>query len=327
MLLAGDIGGTHTRLALYDAPLVRSPLREDALPSRSFSSLEAAVQAFLGPRPPRLSAAAFGIAGPVVDGRVKTTNLPWQVDERKLAARLRIPKVRLINDLVAIAFGASSAPAKKLVRLQGGPSPRAKRATVAVLAAGTGLGEAALVSDGSRLVPCGSEGGHADFAPRTTLEWELFEFLALRVKGRVSYERVLSGPGLGNIYDFLRDKKRRKESAVVAKALSTSPDRNLSITEHGLAKASSVCREALEIFLGVYGAEAGNLALKFLATGGVFVAGGIAASLLPLLRQGAFLEAFLNKGRLRPLLEKVPLTVVPDSKVGLAGAARYASSL
>jgi glucokinase len=327
MLLAGDIGGTHTRLALHEGSPDAPAFREDSLPSRSFSSLEAAVLAFLGARPPRIAAAAFGIAGPVVDGRVKTTNLPWHVDERKLSVRLRVPKVRLINDLVAIAFGAASAPRKKLVQLRGGSSPRSKKATVAVLAAGTGLGEAALVWEGTRLVPCGSEGGHTDFAPRNKLEWELFEFLSKRVKGRVSYERILSGPGLGNIYDFLCEAKRRKEPASAVKAFAASTDRNAAVTQLGLAGKSPVCREALELFLGVYGAEAGNLALKFLATGGIFVAGGIAASLVPLLKQGPFLEAFLGKGRLRPLLEKVPVAVVLDSKIGLFGATQFAATL
>jgi glucokinase len=334
MLLAGDIGGTHTRLTLYEVPSHGPPIparrgsvREESLPSRSFSSLEAAVQAFLGVRPPRITAAAFGIAGPVVDGRVKTTNLPWHVDERTLSLRLRIGKVKLINDLVATAFGASEAPGRKLVRLQGSSSPRAKKATVAVLAAGTGLGEAALVWDGTRLVPCGSEGGHTDFAPRNKLEWELFEFLSRRVKGRVSYERILSGPGLGNVYDFFREAKRRKESPPAARALAKAADRNLAITGLGLSGRSPVCREALRLFLGVYGAEAGNLALKFLATGGVFVAGGIAASLVPLLKKGPFLEAFRDKGRFRSLLEKVPVSVVLDSNIGLFGATRFAATL
>jgi len=184
MLLAGDIGGTNTRLALYDDDGKRA-VREDALPSGSFGSLEAAVTAFLGApatkaaaRAPRIKAAVFGIAGPVVGGRVKTTNLPipWVIDERALSRRLGVPLVRLVNDLVAIAFGASAATSRKLARLQG--PPPSKGATLAVLAAGTGLGEAALVWDGARFVPCGTEGGHSDFAPRSDIEWELCEYLA-----------------------------------------------------------------------------------------------------------------------------------------------------
>jgi glucokinase len=324
MLLAGDIGGTNTRLALCEDR--GRTVREAALPSRSFSTFEAAVREFLGPKPPKIAAAAFGIAGPVLGGAVTTTNLPWKLDERTLARRLSIPRVRLMNDLVGIAYGAAGAPARRLARLQGGP-PRPKGAAVAVIAAGTGLGEAGLAWDGAALVPCGSEGGHGDFAPRSRLEWELLEFLSARFGGHVSYERVVSGPGLGNVYDFLREAKKAREPAEIGRSLARSPDRNRKIAELGLSGESATCRRALDLFLGVYGAEAGNLALRFLATGGLFVAGGIAASLLPLLRGGTFLEAFLDKGRFRALLERVPVAVVLDPNIGLAGARRYAASL
>jgi len=325
MLLAGDIGGTNTRLALCDDGGTRV-LCERALPSRSFSTFEAAAREFLGPRPPRIAAAAFGIAGPVVGGSVRTTNLPWKLDERALAKKLGIPRVRLLNDLVAIGFGAAAAPSRDLARLQGA-GPKKRGANVAVIAAGTGLGEAGLVWDGAALVPCGSEGGHGDFAPRSRVEWELHEFLGARTGGHVSYERVVSGPGLGNVYDFLRVGKKLHEPAAVARALDGASDRNRLIAELGASKKSVVCSRALDLFLGVYGAEAGNLALRFLATGGVFVAGGIAGSLVPRLRRGPFLEGFLDKGRFRPLLETVPVSVVLDSNVGLAGAARFAASM
>jgi glucokinase len=325
MLLAGDIGGTNTRLALCDDSGARV-LREEALPSRSFSSAEAAVRAFLGQKPPRIAAAAFGIAGPVVAGRVKTTNLPWRLDERALSRRLGIPRVRLLNDLVAIGFGAVAAPRQKLARLRGS-GPSRHDGNVAVIAAGTGLGEAGLVRDGATLVPCGSEGGHGDFAPRSRLEWELLEFLAARVGGRVSYERVVAGPGLGSVYDFFRQKKRVRETASAARALDGAKDRNRLIAELGVSGQSAACARAVDLFLGVYGAEAGNVALRFLATGGLYVAGGIAAGLLPKLRRGAFLDAFLDKGRLRPLLEAIPVAVVLDSNIGLSGAARYAASM
>jgi glucokinase len=326
MLLAGDIGGTNTRLALYSDDAMRV-VREDSLPSRSFGALEDAVRAFLGPRPPRVAAATFGIAGPVIGGRVKTTNLPWLVDEQVLSKRLAIPCVRLLNDLVTIAFGAVAAPKSALVRLQGGPPRRDKGATLAVIAAGTGLGEAALLWDGERHVPCGSEGSHGDFAPRNRLEWELFEFLAKRVKGRVSYERIVSGPGLGNVYDFFRDAKRMREPADVARAIDQAPDRNRAIAELGLQGKSRACKAALKVFTGVYGAESGNLALRFLATGGVFLAGGISANMSRLLATGPFLKAFRDKGRLSPLVEKVPVAIVLDPNIGLWGAARHAASL
>jgi glucokinase len=326
MLLAGDIGGTHTRLALYDDDAKRV-VREDSLSSHAFAGLEDAVRAFLGPRPPRIAAAAFGIAGPVVGGRVKTTNIPWRVDEQAVARRLGIPRVRLINDLVAMALGAVAAPRKALVRLQGGPARRDRGATIAAIAAGTGLGEAALVWDGERLIPCGSEGSHGDFAPRNTLEWELFEFLAKRVSGRVSYERILSGPGLGNVYDFFREAKRIREPAELARTIAAAADRNRAIAELGLQGKSRACKDALDLFIRIYGAEAGNVALRFLATGGVFVAGGIAASLSRLLVKGPFLEAFHDKGRLRPLLEKMSVAIVLDPNIGLWGAARHAAAL
>jgi glucokinase len=325
MLLAGDIGGTNTRLLLYDNR-VRKPVRESTLPSRAVRSLEAAVRAFLGPRPPRVRAAVFGIAGPVFGGRVKTTNLPWEIDEKSLARALRVPQVRVVNDLVSIAYGASATSRRKLAAIQAGALPHGQKGTVAVLAAGTGLGEAALVWDGARYVPCGSEGGHADFAPRSALEVELLEFLSERFAGHVSYERVVSGPGLGNIYDFFLAKGAR-ESRLHVEALAQASDRNRAIAELGRSGKSPVCKKALSLFLSIYGAEAGNLALKYLSMGGVFVAGGIAASLLSMLTRGPFLEAFLDKGRFRPLLRKIPVHVVIDSNVGLAGALRYASTL
>jgi glucokinase len=326
MLLAGDIGGTNTRLALFEEGRSKA-IREAALPSASFGSLEAAVKTFLGPKVHRIAAATFGIAGPVVGGRVKTTNLPWVVDEKVVARRLRSPRVRLLNDLVAIAYGASVAPKSKLAVLQGGSSPRSKGATLAVIAAGTGLGEAALVWDSARFVPCGSEGGHCDFAPRSTLEWELREYLSKKLKGRVSYERVVSGPGLGHVYDFFVDVKKVDETRLNREALAEAPDRNRLIAELGIKAKSPVAKKALEVFLGIYGAEAGNLALKFLSTGGIFIAGGIAASLLPLLKSGPFLQAFQDKGRFRPLLQKMPLAVILDSNIGLAGSAHYAATL
>ncbi len=326
MLLAGDIGGTHTRLALYGDDAKRV-IRQDSLPSHSFGALEEAVRAFLGQRPPRIRAATLGIAGPVIGGRVKTTNLPWLVDEQVLSRRLGIPRVRLLNDLVTIAFGASAAPKSALVQLQGSPPRREKGGTLAVIAAGTGLGEAALIRDGERFVPCGSEGSHGDFAPRNKLEWELFEFLSRRFKGHVSYERVVSGPGLGNVYDFFRERKRMREPADRARALDGAEDRNRLIAQLGLTGKSRACKAALDLFTTVYGAEAGNLALRFLSTGGLFLAGSISASLSRLLADGPFLGAFRDKGRLGPLLEKVPIAIVLDPNIGLLGAARHAARL
>jgi len=327
MLLVGDIGGTNTRLALFsdDASEVA---HEQVTPSASHHSLGAAIGAFLGSlsRRPRLRGATFGIAGPVLAGRVKATNLPWVVDERALARQLGLPKVTLINDLVALALGAVAAPRKDLHLLRGKAAPRATKGNVVVIAAGTGLGEAALVRGPGGLVPCGTEGGHADFAPRTEVEWQLRTFIAGRVRGRVSYERVLSGPGLGTLYDFFCEARGVRETPRMAKTLATAEDRNATVARLGASRESEACALALDLFASLYGAEAGNLALKFLATGGVFVAGKIGASIIPTLEQ-QFVPAFLDKGRFSTMLAAVPVAVVKSSSIGLHGSARHAAGL
>ncbi len=326
VILAGDIGGTNARFAIV-SPDGKRVVRQDAVPSKKHGSVESAVRAFLGKKPPRITAATFGIAGPVVGGRVTTTNLPWTVDERILARKLRIPRVTLLNDLVALGLGALTLPKTKLFSLSGGALPKKEGGTLAILAAGTGLGEAALVWDGKRLVPCGTEGGHTDFSPRSALELELLQFLARKFGGHVSWERIVSGPGLGNIYDFFVSGKKMGETAANATALASAADRNAEIGKLGASGKSAVAALALDLFVTLYGAEAGNLALKVLATGGVFVAGGIAASLAETFVKGPFMGAFLDKGRLRPILEKIPVAICKDSKIGLAGAAYHAAHM
>jgi glucokinase len=328
MLLVGDIGGTNTRLALFsdDATALH---HQAVLPSAGHRSLAAAVRAFLrglGKRPPRLRAATFGVAGPVLGGRVKATNFPWVVDERVMQRELGIQRVAVINDLVALALGAVAAKRSELVLLQGTKPPQVGRGNLVVLAAGTGLGEAALVWDGARLVPCGTEGGHTDFAPRTETEWRLRQYLAERVGGRVSYERVASGPGLGMVYDFFQGSRDLADPPDVVERLAEAQDRNAKIAELGASGESQACARALELFASVYGAEAGNLALKYLAVGGVFVAGGIAASMVPTLKQH-FLPALRDKGRFSELVGKLPVAVVKDSSIGLRGSARHAAGL
>jgi glucokinase len=326
MILAGDIGGTNARLALF-TPDCKGVIRQGTIPSQGTRSFEAIVKAFLGDTPPQISAATFGIAGPVVGGRVVTTNLPWELDERVVARRLGIPRVTFINDLVALGLGALAAPRKKLELLQGDGPPAKKRGTLAVIAAGTGLGECALVHNGGdRVVPLGSEGGHADFAPQSALEFELFEFLAKKYDGHVSYERIVSGPGFGNVYDFFRQAKGMAEGKDVAARIAVATDRNAEIARLGADGTSKVAARTLELFLGAYGAEAGNLALQTLATGGVFVAGGIAEALFPRFA-GPFLAAFCRKGRMKGLLERMPVALVKDSRIGLAGAAHHAAGL
>jgi glucokinase len=322
VILAGDIGGTRARLSLF-AKNGKTLVRHEIYESRAYASLEAVVREFLG-KTHKVDVACFGIAGPVVGQRVTATNLPWVVDARVVARRLKIARVTLLNDLVALALGALTVPPKRLHVLQGGRPPKRKGGTLAVLAAGTGLGEAALFWNRSSFVPCGTEGGHTDFAPRTDLEMDLLRFLRARFGGHVSYERILSGNGIGNLYDFFREAKRVHETHDIAEGVLAATDRNAEITSLGLARKSEAAARALDLFASIYGAEAGNLALKMLATGGVYVAGGISVHLLPLLEQGAFVRAFVDKGRFQGLLETIPVAVVLDTDIGLAGSAYHA---
>ena len=323
MLLAGDIGGTHARLSLL-RPDGRA-VRKAEFASRKYPSLEAVVAEFLAPvsPKPRVTAAAFGVAGPVVNGRVVATNLAWVIDGRILARKLNIKRVRILNDLVALSLGALRVPRGKLHLLNEAAVPKKRGANVAVIAAGTGLGEAMLIWDGAGFVPNATEGGHADFAARDELEVELLQFLRARF-GRVSYERVLSGAGLGNLYDFFRQGKAIAETAENSAIIGASADRNATISELGQTGKSEAAVRALQLFAAIYGAEAGNLALKTLALGGVYVCGNIAERLLPILDDGSFLRAFREKGRFAPLMEKIPVAVVLDKNVGLAGAASAA---
>lgn len=326
MLIVGDIGGTHARVHLL-SPGGRLE-RHEVYDSRAYASLEAVVKEFLGKKPPRVTAAVFGVAGPVVHGRCVATNLPWVIDAKVMARKLGIRKVTLLNDLVALALGAVEVrPSKRRVLGKAG-APRRKGDSVAVIAAGTGLGEALLVWDGARHVPTATEGGHCDFAPRDEVEDELLRFLRVRYDGHVSYERVVSGMGLGNLYDFFRDGlapgRGLGETTYNAEILAAAPDRNAAIAQLGADGKSRAATAAVERFAQIYGAEAGNLALKSMSLGGVLVCGNIAARMLPVLERGGFMKGFLDKGRFAKVLEKVPVAVVTDSDVGLAGSTRVA---
>jgi glucokinase len=294
-------------------------VRRDALESRKHASLESAVRAFLGPKPPKIAAASFGIAGPVIRQRCEATNLPWIVDGVKLVRALRIERVTLMNDLVGLAYGALLEPKSRLAVLQVGP-PVKRGENVCTIAAGTGLGEAALVWDHDHHVPLATEGAHADFAPQHRTEWDLLEYVAKRFP-HVSYERLVSGPGIGVLYDFFREVESVRESKANEARIEESSDRNAEITRLGESGRSRPADLALDLFARLYGAETGNLVLKTLATGGVFVAGRIAATLTGTLKRRGFLEAFRAKGRFRKLLEKVPVAVVLDSGVGIKGVA------
>lgn len=321
MILAGDIGGTKTHLALF-APRGRRliPVRQRRFDSRSYAGLAAILQAFLAAQRARIAAACFGVAGPVANGRCAGTNLPWVIDAALLQRTFRFGRAALINDLEATAYGVELLPPKALATLRPGRAQR--HGTIAVLAAGTGLGEAALVWDGRRYRAIASEGGHCDFAPRTELEVKLWRYLSKRF-GHVSYERILSGPGKLDLYYFVRDLHGGREPRWLTQALRAG-DPSAVVSEMALAERSSVCAQALSLFVSIYGAEAGNLALKVLARGGVYVGGGIAPTILPKLRDGTFMEAFLEKGRLSPLLSEVPVKVILDDRAALYGAAHYA---
>jgi len=324
IVLAGDVGGTKTNLALYEkrgSGLI--PVRETSLQSRQFDSLEAAIARFLesGPRQ-AIDAACLGVAGPVVEGRCVATNLPWIIDEQVLARAIPTAKVRLLNDLEAAGYGVMVLPDIEMRLLQAGT---ARRGNIAVIAAGTGLGEAMIVNDGDRRVVIATEGGHTDFAPRGDLEEELLRYLRKEF-GRVSVERILAGPGFFNLYRFLRDTGWAKESPEVADKVRSS-DPAAVITTRASNEGDPLCVKTVEMFVSIYGAEAGNLALKTLAVGGVIVGGGIAPRIIDWISAGGFITAFKDKGRLSPLMDAIPVRIAINPKAPVIGAAEMACTL
>jgi glucokinase len=324
MILAGDIGGTHTRIALFDeesAPPLHLVI-DETYPSREHHGLEEILSLFLSNQQIRPKAACFGVAGPVLKGRATASNLAWILDTLSLAKVLQLESVWLINDLAAHAFGIEHLGPGDLVSLNSAPAAQGNRA---LIAAGTGLGEAGVFWDGRQRVPFASEGGHADFAPRNEIEIALHLYLLAKF-GRVSYERILSGPGLKNIYDFLHESGTEKEPDSLKQEMAQAADPAALIAQHGLSRKTSICTRALEIFASIYGAEAGNVALRFLATGGVYLSGGIAPRILPKLQEPGFMQAFEEKGRMRLLMQAIPVHVVTNDQVGLLGAAHYAWS-
>jgi glucokinase len=324
MFLAGDIGGTKTILALFQRSGDGVELVCDGtFPSHGHATFEEILRAFLAEQPGvQLVSACLGVAGPVVDGRCHTTNLPWVLDERVLAQVLGVPRVKLLNDLEATAFGMPFLRSDELCVLQPGASPR-KRGNVAVIAAGTGLGEAMLYWDGRRYHPIASEGGHADFAPHDDREAELLKYVREQTGGHVSYERVLSGPGIHTIYLFLRDRGYYPEPPWLARTVEAG-DANAVIAQLGLVGDQPLCSATIEMFCAIYGAEAGNIALRCVALGGVYVGGGIAPKLLPALQSGGFVRAFRDKGRLSDLLGSIEVSVALNERAALLGAAHYA---
>lgn len=321
MILAGDIGGTKTNLAFFDSKEGSLSLSDvKSYPSKQFGSLNEILAVHLRdvPKPP--THAAFGVAGPVINGRCETTNLTWVVDAEEIARQIGVARVGLMNDLEATAYGVLRLSEQDTAVLQKG-APQQRR-TIAVIAAGTGLGEGGLVWDGTRYRALASEGGHCDFSPRNDLEIDLLRYLLTRFP-QVSWETVVSGPGLLNIYSFLRERSGTKEPAWLSDSMNAG-DPPAVITNAGLQQTDSVCVATLDLFTSLYGAETGNLALKLLATRGVYVGGGIAPKIMPKILEGKFLESFITKDRYQKLMKGMPLAVILNDKTALFGAAHYA---
>jgi glucokinase len=325
MIVAGDVGGTKVHLALYgfeQGKLVH--IRDERYPAQDFSGLEQIIRRFIAESgSPEVTAACFGVPGPVRGGRLRLTNLPWEIDSRELELNLKIAHVFLINDLEANGYGIPELSSEQLATLNvGDPSAVGNRA---VVSAGTGLGEGILVWNGKTHIPMPSEGGHADFGARNPLEADLLVYLAKKLNGRVSYERVISGPGIHNIYLFLRDEKKMEEPAWLAERMKTE-DPNAVIGEMGESGQSELCAKTLDMFVSSYGAEAGNMVLKAMAIGGMYLGGGIAPKILKTMKKGDFMKAFTDKGRLSELCIHTPVHVILESRAALLGAAAYAEA-
>jgi glucokinase len=323
MILAGDVGGTKVDLALYDFSDGKLKYtRDERYAAKEFHGLEEIVKLFLGAE--KVTSACFGVPGPVRNGRLRLTNLPWTLDSRELATGLGIQHVFLINDLEANGYGIAELTAEQFYTLSEGDASQIGNR--ALIAAGTGLGEGFLAWNGRMHVPYPSEGGHVDYAPRNEDEIELLRFLKQRYNGRISFERVVSGMGMTGIYEFLREVKGLEEPVWLAEKITEAHDPNSVITEMGLAAKSELCAKTLDMFASAYGAEAGNLALKVLSVGGLYVGGGIAPRILEKLKDGTFLKAFTDKGRLSQLLINMPVRVILESRAALMGAAAYAEA-
>jgi len=323
MILAGDVGGTKVDLALYD--FINGKLkytRDKVFRAKEYSGLEAIVKEFLGED--KVTAACFGVPGPVRDGRLRLTNLPWTLDSRELSAGLGIDHVFLINDLEANGYGIAELTPEQIYTLSDGdPSQTGNRA---LIAAGTGLGEGLLIWNGRIHIPYPSEGGHGDYAPRNEDEIDLLRFLKEKYNGRVSFERVVAGMGLTSIYEFLREVRGMEEPQWLTEQLAAAHDINSVITENALSAKSEICEKALDMFVSAYGAEAGNLALKVLSVGGLYIGGGIAPRIVEKLKDGTFIKAFTDKGRLSQLLINMPVRIILEPRAAQMGAAAYAEA-
>jgi glucokinase len=321
MLIAGDIGGTKTLLGLYVPEAgARHPVAQAQFHSADYATLNDIVREFIAQTKRPVEAACFDVAGPVIGGQAHLTNLPWVLDEKAMQQALGLKRVTLLNDLKAVAYAVPHLLPEDVHTINEGHADT--HGPIAVVAPGTGLGEAFLVWDGDEYIACSSEGGHADFGPADDTQAALWHHVAARY-GHVAYERVCSGSGLPNIYDFLRDTERAAELPTFAAALASAPDRTPLIVDAALQDpANGLCAATLDLFVSILGAEAGNLALKVLATGGLYLGGGIPPRILPHLGDGRFMRAFVNKGRFADLLGKVPVKVITN-QAALLGAALY----
>lgn len=333
MILAGDVGGTKVHLALYNFVGGKlSPVRDEKFPAPEFACLDDVVSEFLSPEKSgqpdvrgQIVACCFGCPGPVRDGRLKLTNLPWTLDSRDLQKSLGIQHIFLINDLEANGYGIPEVAPDKIFTLHSGDASSVGHR--GLIAAGTGLGECLLIWDPilRRHLPIPSEGGHGDFAARNDTEIALLQYLRRSLNGRVSSERVISGIGIQNVYAFLRDDQKMDEPAWLRERMKAE-DPNAVIGSCAEDGSSEICVRTIEIVTAAYGAEAGNLALKLLALGGVYLGGGIAPKILKFLSGGKFMDAFLDKGRLSPMLQTIPVRAILDDTCALLGAAAYAEA-
>lgn len=321
MLLAGDIGGTKTKLAIYSAERgLHDPLVEATFPSDDYPSLQTLAQQFLGSVEYQVQSASFGVAGPVVNGHVKTTNLPWEMDEAELREALGIERVYLLNDLESVANALPRLHPDDLAVLNEGQTEAG--GAVGVIAPGTGLGEGFLTWNGRRYQAHPSEGGHTDFAPTTETEVDLLRFWQAR-QGHVSYEWVCSGIGIGHIYQFFKETGYAPEPDWLARELAAVEDITPVIVNVALREHEPLCDATLDTFISILAAEAGNLALKVMATGGIYLGGGIPPRLLPVLRASQFMQKFTHKGRFSELLKRIPVQVILNTRAAIMGAAAY----
>jgi glucokinase len=321
MILAGEIGATRTRLAAFETEGNRLQcVVEKNYVSQQRDGLSGILADFIKTEGIPVHSACLGVAGPVRAGRSKISNLPWVIDAREVAMQLKLNSVGLLNDLEAYAYGIDGLESKDFITL--GEGVDEAEGNRAVISAKTGLGMAGLYWDGFRHHPFACEGGHADFAPRNELQTELLVYLQKKY-GRISCERILSGPGIKNIYDFLRDTNKADEPEWLRTQISAAPDPPALISRFALEGKAAICDQTLSIFVSVFGAQTGNCALNFMSTGGIFIGGSIAAKIVPRMKDPVFLESFLDKGRMGTILKDMPVKIVINDDCGMIGAARY----